>query len=132
MNILLDENISDLAINYLGIYSCNVRSIKSLGLASRGLPDSEVLKLAIRYDSVLITHNGKDFINSIPPNTELNHFGLIRLTKNLTRANCERYCQCIGENILSHNLHNSIWKVSFSEESGCHVNRRYSPNRNDA
>src|SRR5690625_2421080 len=130
MNILLDENISDLAIKYLENYGFKVKSIRSLGLASRGLPDNKVLELAIQYRSVLITHNGKDFINSIPPNEDLNHFGLIWLTKNLTRANCEVYCKCIRNNILTvENLDNTIWKTSFSEDRGCLVNKRYKPNK---
>src|SRR5690625_7600716 len=64
MNISLDENITDTAIEHLAKYGHNVKSLRLAGIS---YSDDDVIKTVIKSNSVLITHNGKDFIDSIPP-----------------------------------------------------------------
>ena len=111
MNVLLDENVTNTAIEHLKSYGHNVKSIKSLGLAGIGYSDDKVLETAIKYKSILITHNGRHFVDSIPPRKDILHFGLIWLEKNMTKRNSREYCECIQKVLEQSKLINTIWKV---------------------
>lgn len=128
MNILLDENITDAAIKHLESYGYNVWSIKSLGLSGIGYSDNAVLKTAIEYESILVTHNGRHFIDSIPPCKNLMHFGLLWLETQMTKINSGKYCECLQQVIIQSNLQNTIWKVKFGQGVKmpiCQFSRRY-------
>lgn len=128
MNVLLDENITDSAIKYLELYGHNVKSIKGLGLAGKKYSDEKVLETAIKSESILITHNGKDFIESIPPRENIYHFGLIWLNTHMTRVNSKEYCKCIQSVLEESNMINSIWRVVFGQgvkEPICKTDKRY-------
>src|SRR5690625_7718123 len=103
MNISLDENITDTAIEHLAKYGHNVKSLRLAGIS---YSDDDVIKTVIKSNSVLITHNGKDFIDSIPPRKDILHYGLIWLERALTprnsveigRASCrERVWNVVGQ-----------------------------------
>lgn len=115
MRILLDENISELAREYLIVLGYDCSSIKSLGYSNKGYSDEDVLQLAIETQSLLITHNGKDFIYSIPPRVDIRHFGLVWLRENLTRKNCVDYIDFICQEIFDkeEDFINTVWQVKF-------------------
>lgn len=128
MNVLLDENVTESAIKYLENYGHNVQSIKSLGLSGKGFTDEGVLNKAIEFESVLITHNGKDFIDSIPPRKDIMHFGLLWLRTNMNYRNSKGYCECLQEILIHPNLKNTIWKVMFGkgvQKNVCNYDRRH-------
>src|SRR5690625_4021557 len=117
MNLLLDENVTGSAVKYLEYYGHNVQSIKSLGLSGIGYTDEKVLEKAIELKSVLITHNGKHFIDSIPPQKNITHFGLLWLRTDMNKGNSKKYCECLQKILSQLNLKNTIWKIMFGRGS---------------
>ena len=101
MKILLDEDSqSKILVKSLNIAGHNVLTVAELG--ANGRSDQEILKLAVEYESVLLTRNCVDFAklqNLIPhlgilaiyqnpnPNKNMNYEQIVIAIENLEKSN---------------------------------------------
>lgn len=109
MKLLLDENITPKAKDYLSALGHDVNSIQSLGL--HGINDNDVLRLATTQERVLLTHNGKHFVIKIPPKFKgVQHYGLLWLKYEITKINASNICNKLDDFFKNETSYsNTIW-----------------------
>ena len=108
--ILQDEDVPSMAVEELRRLGHDVISLNDLALNNIGLPDDEVLEVAIALGRAVVTHNKKHYIR-LHRITEGRHTGLIV---------CSRFDDPL---LLAEKIHRQISKYDSLETMLIRINR---------